>query len=95
MTIMFAEARRRQSALGVCILFATATTLAQDSYRLDRASIDGSSGGFAANIDYELVVAIGQHDAGVVSSNVVYRFSGGVFARVPSDVLFKNEFEDN
>ncbi|MDZ4812519.1 MAG: hypothetical protein SGI99_07890 [Pseudomonadota bacterium] len=55
--------------------------------------IYGNSGGVAANIDYEMVIAIGQHDAGVVFSNVVYRFSAGVLARVPSDVLFKDEFD--
>jgi hypothetical protein len=81
-------------APAILLLIVTAAAAAAgDSYRLDRASADHGGGGLAANANYQLVVAIGQHDADVVSSGGGYRYSGGVFAGVPDDVLFKNDFE--
>jgi hypothetical protein len=75
------------------LLLGTAGVIAGDSYHLDRASVDHGGGGYAESINYQLSVAIGQHDADVLSESAIYRYSGGVFAQVPDDGLFKNGFE--
>lgn len=93
---MRAESRpRRAGMLLLSVLTVSPLPLANagDSYRLDRASVDHAGGGLAVSNTYELVVAIGQHDAGEMSQSGTYRYAGGVFARVPTDVLFKNGFE--
>ena len=85
--------RQQRASTALLLVAITAAASAGDSYRLDRASVDHGGGGFAENVNYQLVVAIGQHDADAVSSGGGYRYSGGVFAGVPDDVLFKNDFE--
>jgi hypothetical protein len=86
--------RAERTALRMlAMLLATTTLSAGDSYHLDRASVDHAGGGYAESLNYALVVAIGQHDAGVESGGGVYRYAGGVLAQVPTDVLFRNGFE--
>ncbi len=75
------------------LLLAATVVSAGDSYHLDRASVDHAGGGVAESTTYQMVIAIGQHDADVESINGGYRYVGGVFARVPSDVLFRDDFE--
>jgi hypothetical protein len=79
-------------SLALLCLAATAVS-AGDSYQLDRASVDHGGGGFAESSSYLMVIAIGQHDAGVESGGANYRYAGGVLARVPSDVVFRDGFE--
>jgi hypothetical protein len=82
-----------RNALTALVLLAATVVSAGDSYHLDRASIDHAGGGAAESPSYQMVIAIGQHDADVESVNAGYRYVGGVFAQVPTDVLFKNDFE--
>ena len=70
---------------------------AQSTPRLERFSADAAGGGRAGNARFRVLVAIGQHDAGVTSASVAgprFRYAGGVFARIPDDGLFADGFEE-
>ncbi|HQW64489.1 MAG: hypothetical protein KA911_02725 [Xanthomonadales bacterium] len=79
------------SALGALAL----GVAAQATYRLDRASTDGAGGGVSENVQYRLLLAFGQHDADQVASGGPYRWSGGVFAQVPTEAIFRDGFESD
>ena len=79
------------AALGIVALGAAA----QATYRLDRASNDGAGGGVSENVQYRLLLAFGQHDADQVASGGPYRWSGGVFAQVPAEAIFRDGFESD
>lgn len=93
---MSPDVRRRmlRQVVGVLLLVGAGAALALGGVRrLDRASVDGAGGGSAEGPQYRIVVAIGQHDAGQVAAGGGYAYRGGVFARVPIDVLFADGFE--
>jgi hypothetical protein len=89
-------ARRRKAALLAAALGVVALGVAaQATYRLDRASIDGAGGGASENAQYRLLLAFGQHEADQTASGGPYRWSGGVFAQVPAEAIFRDGFESD
>lgn len=74
-----------------------AQTAAQSTPRLERFSADAAGGGRAENPRFRVLVAVGQHDAGVTSASGAgqrFRYAGGVFARISDDGLFADGFEE-
>lgn len=90
------RARRASAAvLGAALCIVALGVAAQASYRLDRASADGAGGGVSENVRYRLLLAFGQHDADQVASGGPYRWSGGVYAQVPAEAIFRDSFESD
>ena len=51
--------------------------------------------GVSENVQYRLLLAFGQHDADQVASGGPYRWSGGVYAQVPTEAIFRDSFESD